>query len=264
MDRAAGRARHVCRRAIRDRRGERQLVEAAQLGFGVGAGMSAVGGGQGDAAVAEGEVEEIAMAARQFDHGPAPRRRCRRHARRTSRRRSERRVPGGRRGCRRHVLTASVAQPAGLCDVAAAQGAPGRRGEQDRGGAGGRRRAGRGGDRPRRVARRGTGSVRRGEGGPPVRRRGRHRVGPPSRTPLEARRRPSRAACSPVLRRRCAAVRQRLSATVDEPLRMATRHLLGASGVGESVAGEGANGLEQMEARRCAGAVDADERSSGQ
>ena len=48
-------------------RRERQLVQAAQLGFGVGAGTFAVGGGQGDAAVAEGEVEEVAMAACQLD-----------------------------------------------------------------------------------------------------------------------------------------------------------------------------------------------------
>ncbi len=50
----------------------------------------------------------------------------------------------------------------------------------------------------------------------------------------------------------------------DEPQRMAAPHLVGASGVGEPAGGEGANGLQQVEARRCAGAVDAHERSSGQ
>ncbi len=59
-------------------RRERELVEHCSARPRVSrAGDAPVGGGQRDAAVAEGEVEEVAMAAREFAQGPARRRRSR-------------------------------------------------------------------------------------------------------------------------------------------------------------------------------------------
>ena len=129
------------------------------------------------------------------------------------------------------------------------------------GGGGGRRRADRGGAPPRRAARRGSGSgvqveVRRQLGGeldvvlcrPPVRRA---KLG-------EDRGEACVRACFLDGAQLCVGG----SGDADEPQRMAASHLVGASGVGEPVGGEGANGLQQVEARRRAGAVDAHERSS--